>query len=159
MPSLTFTLHLWAIKIAIIIIWTFCLKIASFYNAKMPTITYFMTMKTESRARMRSFLESIVKECERKFSKIGWIIHMKRHKYKPNKWYGSGLELGLWRLHTMAVQVKRLWEFIAKGLAFGLGLSRLHTYSRLKAPILIIYCSFLWTLTKSLATQSHGLST
>jgi hypothetical protein len=30
-------------------------------------------------------------------------------------------ELGLWRLHTMAVQVERPWEFMAKGLAFELG--------------------------------------
>jgi hypothetical protein len=36
-------------------------------------------------------------------------------------------ELGLWRLHTMAVQVERLWDFMAKGLDFGLGLSGLHT--------------------------------
>jgi len=43
---------------------------------------------------------------------------VKRDGYKPNKWYGFGLELGLWRLHTMAVQVERPWEFIAKGLAF-----------------------------------------
>jgi hypothetical protein len=26
--------------------------------------------------------------------------------------------LGLWRLHTMAVQVEKPWEFIAKGLDF-----------------------------------------
>ena len=35
--------------------------------------------------------------------------------------------LGLWRLHTLAVQVERLWEFMAKGLDFALGLWRLHT--------------------------------
>ena len=30
--------------------------------------------------------------------------------------------LGPWRLYTMAVQVERLWEFMAKGLDFELGL-------------------------------------
>jgi hypothetical protein len=35
--------------------------------------------------------------------------------------------LGLWRLHTLAVQVERPWEFMAKGLDFALGLWRLHT--------------------------------
>jgi hypothetical protein len=35
--------------------------------------------------------------------------------------------LGLWRLHTLAVQVERPWEFMAKGLDFVLGLWRLHT--------------------------------
>jgi hypothetical protein len=35
--------------------------------------------------------------------------------------------LGLWRLHTMAVQVERPWEFMAKGLNFGLGLWKLQT--------------------------------
>jgi hypothetical protein len=42
---------------------------------------------------------------------------------------GMGLDfrLGLWRFHTMAIQVEGTWEFMAKGLDFGLGLSRLHT--------------------------------
>jgi hypothetical protein len=35
------------------------------------------------------------------------------------------LELGLWRLHTMAVQAERPWEFMAKGLEFGLDLWKL----------------------------------
>jgi hypothetical protein len=34
---------------------------------------------------------------------------------------------GLWRLHTLAVQVERPWEFMAKGLDFALGRWRLHT--------------------------------
>jgi hypothetical protein len=62
--------------------------------------------------------------------------------------------LGLWRLHTMAVQVERPWEFMAKGLGFRLDLWKLHTYyARLKAPIPIfdwqfIFSPFLWTLNK-----------
>jgi hypothetical protein len=46
------------------------------------------------------------------------------------KWDASlGLDfgLGLWRLHTLAVQVERPWEFMAKGLDFALGLWMLHT--------------------------------
>ena len=35
---------------------------------------------------------------------------------------------GLWRFHIMTIQVKRSWEFRAKGLDFGLGLWRLHIY-------------------------------
>jgi hypothetical protein len=35
--------------------------------------------------------------------------------------------LSLWRLHTLAVQVERPWEFMANGLDFRLGLWRLHT--------------------------------
>jgi hypothetical protein len=34
--------------------------------------------------------------------------------------------LGLWRLHIMAAQVERPWEFIAESLDFGLGLWRLN---------------------------------
>jgi hypothetical protein len=34
---------------------------------------------------------------------------------------GSAFGLGLWRLHTMAIQVERPWEFMAKGLDFGHG--------------------------------------
>jgi hypothetical protein len=40
---------------------------------------------------------------------------------------GCSFGLGLWRLHTMAVQVERPWEFTAEGLDFRLGLCRLHT--------------------------------
>jgi hypothetical protein len=44
-----------------------------------------------------------------------------------------GCSFFLWTLdlafegNTMAIQVKRPWEFITKGLEFGLGLWRLHT--------------------------------
>jgi hypothetical protein len=31
-----------------------------------------------------------------------------------------GLGLGLWRLHIIAIQVEGPWEFMAKGLDFGL---------------------------------------
>jgi len=30
--------------------------------------------------------------------------------------------LGLQRLHSMVIQIEKPWEFIAKGLDFGLGL-------------------------------------
>jgi hypothetical protein len=43
---------------------------------------------------------------------------------------GLDFGLGLWRLHTLAVQVERPWEFMAKGLDFGLGLWRLHLLYR-----------------------------
>jgi len=39
----------------------------------MPTMTYFITMKTKSRERMHSFLESMVREGEKKISEIGGI--------------------------------------------------------------------------------------
>jgi hypothetical protein len=40
----------------------------------MPTMTYFITMKTESRTRMRMLLGFMVKEGERgKFQKIEWL--------------------------------------------------------------------------------------
>jgi hypothetical protein len=52
---------------------------------------------------------------------------------------GLDFGLGLWRLHTMAVQVEGPWEFMAKGLDFELGLWKLHTMTRLKAPIPIFY--------------------
>jgi hypothetical protein len=70
--------------------------------------------------------------------------------------------LGLWRLHTLAVQVERLWEFMAKGLDFGLGLWRLHTMPgrRLHLVYFIDYFQLIsLDSQQNLATQSHGLST
>jgi len=64
----------------------------------MPTMIYFMTMKIESRTRIHSFRESIVRKGETKISKIGWTIHMKRVGNKPNKYYGFGL--WAWPLET-----------------------------------------------------------
>ena len=66
---------------------------------------------------------------------------------------GLDFGLGLWRLHTMTVQVKRPWKFMAKGLDFGLGLWRLHTMPnwRLQFPYFIglcIFSPFLCTLNK-----------
>jgi hypothetical protein len=59
--------------------------------------------------------------------------------------------LGLWRLHTMAVQVERMWEFMAKGLDFGLGLWRLHNMPGQRHHLLCFISYFqpiLWTLNK-----------
>jgi hypothetical protein len=41
---------------------------------------------------------------------------------KRDALFGLDFGLSLWKLHTMAVQVERPWEFMAKGLDFGLGL-------------------------------------
>jgi len=35
---------------------------------------------------------------------------------------GLDFGLGIWRLHTTAIQVERPWEFMANSLDFGLGL-------------------------------------
>jgi hypothetical protein len=56
-------------------------------------------MKIESSTRMRSFLESMVKEGEMEITEIGWTIQVKRHGYKPNKWYGFGLST--WPLEAL----------------------------------------------------------
>jgi hypothetical protein len=48
--------------------------------------------------------------------------------------------LGLWRLHTMVVQVKRPWEFMAQGLDFGLGLWRLHNMHGQRLHLLYCRC-------------------
>jgi hypothetical protein len=52
---------------------------------------------------------------------------------------GLDFELGLWRLHTMTVQVKRPWEFMTKGLEFGLDLWRLPTVPNRKAHNHVFY--------------------
>jgi hypothetical protein len=40
----------------------------------MPTMTYFITMKIESRTRMHSFVGSMFKKGERgKFQKLEWL--------------------------------------------------------------------------------------
>jgi hypothetical protein len=69
--------------------------------------------------------------------------------------------LGLWRLHSLAVQVERPWEFMAKGLDFGLELCGLHTMPGRRLHLLYFIGYFqLISLDsqQSLATQSHGLS-
>jgi hypothetical protein len=75
---------------------------------------------------------------------------------------GLDFGLGLWRLHTMAVQVERLWEFMAKGLDFG-GLEvwplEASHYAWPKTPLTIFYWLFSMDSQQSLATQSHGLLT
>jgi len=54
-----------------------------------------------------------------------------------------GLGLGrLHRLHTMAIQIERPWEFIAKGSNFGLGLWRLHTMANRRFQILLFIAHF-----------------
>jgi hypothetical protein len=77
---------------------------------------------------------------------------------------GLAFGLGLCKLHTMAVQVERPWEFMAKGLDFGLGLGlwRLHTMPGWRIPLLYLigYFQLIYLDSQqSLATQSHGLST
>jgi hypothetical protein len=75
---------------------------------------------------------------------------------------GLDLGLGLWRLHTMAIQVERPWEFMAKGLNFGLGLWKLHTLHGCRIHFLYFIGYFqLISLDsqQSLASQSHGLLT
>jgi hypothetical protein len=59
-----------------------------------------------------------------------WPLDWRGYFEQGIKWHaplGLDFGLGLWRLHTIVVQVERLWEFMAKGLDFGFGLWRLHT--------------------------------
>jgi hypothetical protein len=59
-----------------------------------------------------------------------WPLDWRGYFEQGIKWDApSGLDfgLGLWRLHTLVVQVERPWEFMAKGLDFALGIWRLHT--------------------------------
>jgi hypothetical protein len=62
------------------------------------------------------------------------------------------LNFGLGLIHTMVVQVERPWEFMAKGLDFGLDLWRASHFTWPKAPIpifsLVVFNPFLWTLNK-----------
>jgi hypothetical protein len=57
--------------------------------------------------------------------------------------------LGLWGLHIMAVQVKRLWEFMAKGLdlAFG-GFTLCLAEGSNSYIFLATFNPFFWTLNK-----------
>jgi hypothetical protein len=62
----------------------------------------------------------------------------------------------------MAVQVERPWEFMAKGLDFGLWALEASHYARTRAPIPIFYWLFsahFLASQQSLAIQSHALST
>jgi hypothetical protein len=59
-----------------------------------------------------------------------WPLDWKDYFEQGIKWHAPlSLEFGLgrWRLHSLAVQVERPWEFMAKGLDFALGLWRLQT--------------------------------
>jgi hypothetical protein len=64
----------------------------------------------------------------------------------------------------MAIQVERLWEFMAKGLDFGLGLWRLHIVPARTLQFLYFielgnFSPFFWTLNKVFSIQCHDLST
>jgi hypothetical protein len=59
-----------------------------------------------------------------------WPLDWRDYFEQGMKWHAPlSLDFGLdlWRLHTIAVQVQRPWEFMAKGLDFGHGLWKLHT--------------------------------
>jgi hypothetical protein len=59
-----------------------------------------------------------------------WTLDWRGYFEQGIKWHAPlslDFGLGLWRLHTLAVQVERPWEFMAKGLNFALGLWRLHS--------------------------------
>jgi hypothetical protein len=74
-----------------------------------------------------------------------WPLDWRGYFEQGIKWHAPlslDFGLGLWRLHTLVVQVERLWEFMAKGLDFALALWRLHTYAQLKAPLTIFYWLF-----------------
>jgi len=69
---------------------------------------------------------------------------------------------GFWRLHIMAVQVQRLWGFMAKGVDFGLGLGKLYAMLGRRLQFLYFICYFQpisLDSQQSLATQSYGLLT
>jgi hypothetical protein len=56
---------------------------------------------------------------------ISWLLDWRGSFEQGIKWdapLGLDFGLSLWRLHTMAIQVERPWEFLAKSLDFGLGL-------------------------------------
>ena len=68
-----------------------------------------------------------------------WLLDWRGYFEQQLKWdapLGLNFGLSLWRLHTMAVQVERPWEFMAKGLDFELGFWRLHTMSGWKFHLL-----------------------
>jgi hypothetical protein len=59
-----------------------------------------------------------------------WPLDWRGYFEQGIKWHAPlslDFGLGLWRLHTLVVQVERPWEFMAKGLDIALGLWRLHT--------------------------------
>jgi hypothetical protein len=81
-----------------------------------------------------------------------WPLDWRGYFEQGIKWdapLGLDFGLGLWRLHTMAVQVERLWEFMAKGLdlAFG-GFTLCPPEGSSYYILLVIFNSFLWTLIK-----------
>ena len=70
--------------------------------------------------------------------------------------------LDLWRLRTMAIQVERLCDCMAKGLDFGVGLWRFHTLRGQTLQFLYFVGNFQpisLDSQQSLAIQSHSLST
>ena len=88
-----------------------------------------------------------------RFGLLDWRVCL----WATNK-VGYSFGLGLWKLHTMDVQIKRPWEFMAKGLGFGLGVWRLHSMPCRKAPIPILYSLLsvhFFRLSTNLAIQSQ----
>jgi hypothetical protein len=84
-----------------------------------------------------------------------WPLDWRGYFGQGIKWDApSGLDFGpsLWRLHTIAVQVERPWEFMAKCLDVGLGLWKLHTTP---GPRL----QFLYSIGYLFSTHFFGLST
>jgi hypothetical protein len=96
---------------------------------------------------------------------ISWPLDWRGYFEQGIMWdtpLGLDFGLGLWRLHTMAIQVKRPWEFMAKGMDFGLGLCMLHTMLGRRLHLLC-FINYFQPISldsqQSLTTQSHGLST
>jgi hypothetical protein len=116
--------------------------------------------KPKLRLRGRRFLFIKKKSLTR-----SWPLDWRGYFEQGIKWHAPmGLDFGLdlWRLHTMAVQVERPWEFMAKGLDFRCDLWRLHTMPGWRLHLLCFIGYFqLMSLDsqQSLATQSHNLST
>jgi hypothetical protein len=71
-----------------------------------------------------------------------WPLDWRGYFEQGIKWdapLGLDFGLGIWKLHTMAVQVEKPWEFMAKGLDIGLTLWKASHYAQLKAPLTISY--------------------
>jgi hypothetical protein len=97
-----------------------------------------------------------------------WPLDWTSHFVQERKWDApSGLDvaLGLCRLHIMVVQVKRLYEFMAKGLDLGLGFWKLHTLPSRRLHLLYfigyVFSAHFFGLPQKVwpLTQSHDLST
>jgi hypothetical protein len=83
-----------------------------------------------------------------------WLLDSKGYFEQGIKWdapLGLDFGLSLRRLHTMTIHVERPWEFMAKGLDFGLWPLEASHYAWPKAPLTIFYWLF--------STHFFGLST